>query len=605
MKLDALNKSHIEQAASIIDQQGIPKNYVWSQYHVVVNGKEYPFKHLIRTAYELTTGEQLQFQSNESYRGYVENQLGFEFRYYEGGYNFFQKEELEFYASVYNEDYRTGNDWQKYYAQKIGPINQKLKFLLSQVKPNDFKIRYDGKWLGANSKVSEYLWPRIYFEEDKDIFFNAEVAAYGRFIGFKLDGYFSTTKKLPKSKIKILEEFKENPENKWRWWQISFDDIQNYNWERLIVETRAYFEEQRANHDYLKKLLSKESKIARITWNTNGWIKPSGKTGKSTNPSFENENGFGHEEWLFDGDKVIDGYKYGFLEPINKYRSKYEGQVFDLILYTRESESQKIFWVANLKDVEVLQPEESEKILAHYKKEGWYDEMKADLYNLNLDSDELDTWIKEGAEHLFNVKFKVSQLNEIPTELIPVLDEIEIPSTRYTLLDISAEVQEKIKQICKTGFSFDDSGSEEAELGTKSKRTARKKEIELELKHNILQKEFLKYLQNKYGKEKVKRECTAYGASRIDITRKTDKGFIFYEIKTYNSLRNSIREGMGQLLEYCLYPSVQEAEGIVLVSHVAPSEELKNYLNHIKNFIKLPFSYIHFDIENEEIITEI
>ncbi len=231
--------------------------------------------------------------------------------------------------------------------------------------------------------------------------------------------------------------------------------------------------------------------------------------------------------------------------------------------------------------------------------------MKADLYNLNLDSSQLDTWIKEGAEQLFNVKFRAYQLNEIPTELIPVLDENKIPSNRYTLMDLPIGLQEKIVVGVKTGFSFEDSGSAEADLSAKSKRTGRKREIELELKHNILQTKFLKYLQNKYGKVIVKRECTAYGASRIDVTRKTESGYIFYEIKTYNSLRTSIREGIGQLLEYCLYPNVNEAEGIVLVSHVSPSEEIKNYLHHIKNFINLPFSYIHFDIEQEEIISEI
>ena len=549
MKLESLNRSHIERAAAIIDEQGIPKNYVWSQYYVVVNGKEYPFKHLIRTAHELATGQQLQFQSNDSYRGYVENEMGFEFRYYEGGYNFFTKEELDFYESIYREDYRKSNKDQEHYGRKLYPINAKLKYWLEQIKPEGFKIRYDGRWLGTNTKVVDYLWPRIYKGEDKDIFFNAEVAAYDRFIGFKLDGYHSTTKKLPDSKLKILKEFKEDPKYKWRWWKISFDEIHHYNWERLIAETNKYLSEQITNHDYLKELFSKEFKIARITWNKNGWVKPSGLRGKSTNASFENEHGFGHEEWLFDGDRVIDGYKYGFLEPIHKFRSKYEGQIFDLTLYTRDAESNKSFWVANLKDVEVIPPEESERALNYYKKEGWYDEMKADLYNLNLDPDQLDLWVKDGAHELLNIKFKASQLNEIPAGLIHVLDENDIPSNRYTLMDTPNGLQEDIEDGVKTGFSFESSGSEEADLGTKSKRIGRKREIELELKHNILQAKFLKYLQDKYGKAIVKRECTAYGASRIDITRKTDTGYIFYEIKTYNSLRTSIREGIGQLLE--------------------------------------------------------
>ncbi|PRY87080.1 hypothetical protein [Mongoliibacter ruber] len=604
MKLETLNSTHIEQAATIIDEQGIPKNYVWSQYYVVVNGKEYPFKHLVRTAYELATQEQLQFQSNESYRGYVENELGFEFRYYENGYNFFTKEELEFYSSIVNTDYRTSNPAHQYYGQKLYPIIAKAKYWAEQILLDDFKLKQDGNWLNGHiARIKPYFWPRIYSGEDKDVFFNVEINGSNRFIGYKLDGYFETTKALPDYKIKLLEEYKTLI--KWEWPQISFDQVDEYNWDRLISETREYIQKYLPHHNHLKELLSKESKIARIAWNTNGWVKPSGLTGKSTNASFENEHGFGHEEWLFDGDKVIDGYKYGFLEPIHKYRSKYEGKYFDLALYTRDSESNKSFWVANLKDVKVLTTEESEKVLAYYKQEGWYDEMKSDLYNLNLDQDQLDLWVEDGAHELLNIKFKATQINDIPEELIPVLDDREIKSNRYTLMDVSPSIMELIEEGSKSGFSFEDSGSEEADLASKSIRTGKKKEIELKLKHNILQAKFLKYLQNKYGKALVKRECTSYGALRIDLTRKTNTGFVFYEIKTYNSLRTSIREGIGQLLEYSLYPNVNEAEGIVLVSHVSPSEEVKNYLNHIKNFINIPFSYIHFDIEQEEIITEI
>lgn len=604
MKLSNINSNHIKKAALQIDKEGIPKNYVWSQYYVVVNQKEYPFKYLTRTAFTLASDGDLKFQSNDSYRRYIEG-LGFKFTYYEGGYNFFTKEELAFYVSIYGEDYRKDNPDQSHYGKRLYPINRKLKYWLEQILPEGYNIRYDGKWLGVNSKVSPYLWPRLFKGDDKDVFFNVEVAAYGQFLSFKLDGYYSTTKKLPAYKIELLDNFKNNPVNKWRWFKIPFSDLHAYDWNRLISESKDYLSEQVSNHDYLKKLFSKEKKISRITWNTNGWIKPSGRAGKSTNTSFELEHGFGHEEWLFDGNKIIGGYKYGFLEPIHKHKSKYEGKVYDLSLYTRESESKRSFWVTKLKDVEILTPEESEKILTFYKNEGWYEEMKSSLYNLNLDPSQLDLWVKNGAEHLFNVKFKASQLQEIPNEMVPILDENDIPSNRYTLLNSSVETEKKIEDEIKSGFSFDESGSEEADLETKSKRTGQKRDVELELKHNVLQAKFLKYLQKKYTKSSVKRECTAHGASRIDITRKTQSGYVFYEIKTYNNLKTSIREGIGQLLEYSLFPNVNEAEHIVLVSHVSPTLETKQYLNHLKKFISLPLSYIHFDIDLEEIILEI
>lgn len=603
MKIEELNNNYIKEAALIIDEQGVPKKFVWSQYYVVVNDKEYQLKYLIRLAYQLATNEVLDFQSNDSTRKYIRD-LGFEIRYYEGGYNFFTKEELAFYSSIVNTDYRKANHKQKFYSQKLYPIIAKAKFWAEQILIDGFKLRQDGNWLNGHvARIKPYFWPRIYSGDDIDIFFNVDVNGADNFIGYKLDGYFETTKKLPDYKIKILQEYKKLIN--WEWPRISFENIDEYNWDRLLKESKEYIQKYLSHHNHLKKLLSKESKICRITWNTNGWIKPSGLSGKSNYQSFEKENGFGHEEWLFDGDKIINGYKYGFLEPIHKFRAKYEAKLFDLLLYTRDSDSNQSYWVTTLKDVEVINSEESERVLVHYKNEGWYDEMKSDLYNLSLDSKQLDTWIHEGKEQLFNVKFKASQINEIPDDLILVENPNEISSNRYLLMDFKNEITEKIIEKIKTNFSFDNSGSEEAELESKGKRKGNRKDIELEFKHNLLQKKFLQFLQNKYGRNAVKRECTAYGASRIDITRKTNTGFVFYEIKTYNSLRSSIREGLGQLLEYCLYPNVNEAESIVLVSHVEPSIELKEYLIHIKKFINLPFSYIHFDLDKEKIISEI
>jgi len=605
MKLDILKESHIKQATSIIDEQGTPKDSVWNQYYVVVDGKEYPFKHLVRTAYKLATDETLNFQSNELYRDYVENTLGYEVRFYNGGYNFFTKEELDFYVSICNQDYRKDNPNQSYYATKLYPIIQKLKYWLEQIRPEDFLIRNDGKWLGVNSKVSPYLWPRLYKGDDKDIFYNVEVAAYGKFIGIKLDGYYSTTHKLPDDKIKLLNEFKNNVNNNWYWHKIPFDNLYLYDWNRLISESKQYISSQMDNYNKLKKLFSKEPKISRITWNTQGWVKPSGRAGKSQNPSFEKEHGFGHEEWLFDGDKVIGGYKYGFLEPINKYISKYEGRIFDISLYTRNCDIEKSFWVTTLKNVEVLTKAASAEILQLYIDKGWYQEMLSDLYNINLDADQLDKCIQENSSVLFNVKFTANQLNHISTELIPIDEDNDILSNRYTLMNVSQTVQNKYYELEKTGFSFDDSGSLDIDLAKSGKRKSRSKEIELELKHNLIQQRFLSYLQKKYGKETVKSECKAHGASRIDIVQKTDTGFIFYEIKTYNNLKTSIRESIGQLLEYCLYPNVQEAKKLVLVSHVKPSDELISYFTMIKKIINIPLGYIHFDIEAEEIISEI
>lgn len=443
MKLAPIEPIHLYKAAEIIDKEGIPNDNLWNQYYVVVNKKEYPFKHIVRIAYKLATGNEipLPFQSNKPYRKYIESK-SFKINYYKDGKNFVDK--------------------------------------------------------------------------------NAQVTA----------------------------------------------------------------------------------KIARITWNENQWVKPSGRLGKSKNESYENRHGFGHEEWLFDGDKIIDDFKYGFLEPIHKYRSKYENHIYDISLFTHNNITQESFWVTTLKDVEVLTQEESKKILGVYKKRGWYEEMKNDIYDLYLNPDQLDIWIEKDPSLLFNIKFKASQISNIPSTLIPVSDKKDIPSMRYTLMNIPKSTQNKYNKLADSGFSFE-TGSKTTELTKKSKRVWERKEIELIHKHNELQTKFLKFLQNKYSKDEVKRECKAYGASRIDIVRKTKTGFIFYELKTYNNLKTSIRESLGQLFEYCFYPNVKEAQEIVLVSHIYPSEDLILYLNLLKKMISIPFSYMTFDLDKEEITFEV
>jgi hypothetical protein len=59
--------------------------------------------------------------------------------------------------------------------------------------------------------------------------------------------------------------------------------------------------------------------ISRICYNKAGWARPSGSEGKSrSDNAFEGEFGYGHEEWLFNRDYLleVDGvrWKYAYLQ---------------------------------------------------------------------------------------------------------------------------------------------------------------------------------------------------------------------------------------------------------------------------------------------------
>ena len=109
-------------------------------------------------------------------------------------------------------------------------------------------------------------------------------------------------------------------------------------------------------------------KIARICWNTNGWTCPSGRIGKSKNKdSYEYKYGFGHEEWLFDIAKTINGYHYGHIQAVASYK---ENLSFDLSLFTINDKTKQRYWVGEILDVEPVFNKEAKTILSEYKKKG-------------------------------------------------------------------------------------------------------------------------------------------------------------------------------------------------------------------------------------------
>ena len=146
-------------------------------------------------------------------------------------------------------------------------------------------------------------------------------------------------------------------------------------------------------------------KLVRICWNTNGWTEPSGYLGKSKDRnSHEGKYGFGNEEWLFDFSKTINNYHYGFLQPFKTKNHKHDSKIFDIQLYTIDGETQKRYWVGEVKNLEVLSKEEANYIYKEYKKNGWLDEMEQQVEYSGGTKDDFSNW--SGVDVL-NVKFRI------------------------------------------------------------------------------------------------------------------------------------------------------------------------------------------------------
>jgi hypothetical protein len=344
----------------------------------------------------------------------------------------------------------------------------------------------------------------------------------------------------------------------------------------------------------------KENRISRICWNDNDWEQPSGKHGKSgTANSHENEKGFGYEEWLFDFEKIIDGYHYAFLQPVQKGRNNFLHSLFDVKLYSRNSETGELFWVGIIKDLEVITNEESVKAHNKYKKSGWLNEMAKQLKENNANSDDI---IINEPYYCFNVRFRPENAKLFdPYKTIEDFDK-KVGTYHYVFVKdktinnttIPNEVLQNRNFIFKPGISDK----------SEKDRNFKRKKISRQIKpiHDKLQNALYEILVCKYGKDNVGVETNTGNSNRIDVCLKTEKEFTLYEVKSYPSVMTSIRVAIGQLMEYAYYPNpISNLKELIIVSHLPIEKEDKEYLKIIRYTTKIKVYYQSLDLETKEL----
>lgn len=338
-----------------------------------------------------------------------------------------------------------------------------------------------------------------------------------------------------------------------------------------------------------------EEKISRLTYNTNGWIYPSGREGKSKTNNYESDNGYGHEEWLLDFTKIIEDFKYGYLEPINKNFKKYLGKTFNIFLYTIDSNTKEKFWIGKLNNVEVIDEKMAEEIKTIYKDKGWYQEMKQDLEKLKLINDHLDKW--KGAS-LFNVRFKKRDYEKFPERTLISSEDNSVSAYYYVLLNISNEP----KIITDADGKFilgrcNPNGRSEATTLTKK---FEEKSVQYPFIHHQISRALEETLKKDF--DEVYAENKTGFKTCIDLVARKGKKINFYEIKTYNDVRTCIRQAIGQLLEYSYFPNRKNADEIFIVTpHEIVDSNMIEYIKNLRKNVGLPINYIFYDLKNKRI----
>lgn len=524
---------------------------------------------------------------------------------------FFDIEDITLLMEVGGRKYEKNNPiHQKKGRQLKNEVWEKTLYwkdlVISQLrKYNYVKTRSIRRWQNSGSFM-RYTWAQIFKQgdEQKGIYFTVGAGQQGLNYQFDYQHIDNTSIKLRTNQKAICESLIKKTNNTRI--SIPIDKLHEYTWERLVKETVDFIIKYTPLYDeVIKKVFNlNQKRIARITYNTAGWIEPSGKYGKSKSKnSHEFNYGYGHEEWLFDLAKTYKGYHYAFLEPIRKQYQAYEDKTFDIVLYTINSETKQRYFVGEIANVKVLTKDQAEEVYSYYEKTGWLFEMEQQIIDKNINPDGFSNW--KGL-NLFNIRFKISDIKQSESLDTPIPPHNPIHNlNRYSLIHYKEEygLTENVDKVDTYNFAAAKDTIPPATGGIiKTKEYERQpKTVEIEYLHQAISDGLLAKLKSE--SRKVKKEVDAgYGNNRIDLVEQVPDGDIFYEIKTYPSLKTSIRVAIGQLLEYSMWTEKNKAKELIVVTQPTPdAEAVKIYFAHIRKTYNIPLYYQSFDIETKEL----
>jgi hypothetical protein len=146
-----------------------------------------------------------------------------------------------------------------------------------------------------------------------------------------------------------------------------------------------------------------------------------------------------------------------------------------------------------------------------------------------------------------------------------------------------------VNAVAEGGFRFQPGVRDRAPATT---ATLAERELNVSLKHNILQAALCRRLISEFGPENVGDEQATGLGTKIDVVlRRSEDEFWYYEIKTALSPRACLREAFGQLLEYAYWPGSREAKRLIICGETALDDEGNKYLQRLRERFRLPIEY--------------
>jgi len=323
-------------------------------------------------------------------------------------------------------------------------------------------------------------------------------------------------------------------------------------------------------------------KLARISYNSCGWLKPTGDARKYEAPgTYNHEHGFGHEDWLFRAEWQVDGWRYAFIEGVNKsHRRLVEArEPVDLTLFTIQPDRRRRY-VATIRAVECLDGRQAADALSAFRERGWLGTMLDEIAKAGGNAAALGN--AEWAKHVLNVRFRLENLARFDPDEFVLADDPVMRLNRYTLYDLAAPTQKSSAASPRRRR-----GEETAPAGHPFLRRATAP-VECTPEHARMQAKLLTELRAEFPAARIVRE-----EDFVDVTLGTETELLLFEIKSDLEPRVVIRKALGQLLEYAFHPQREHPlpPRLVIVGRCPLTSTDKRYVEHLRNNFSLPLEY--------------
>ena len=320
-------------------------------------------------------------------------------------------------------------------------------------------------------------------------------------------------------------------------------------------------------------------RITRIAFNSAGWRQPTGEAAEHEQSGTYNElNKFGHEDWLFRNEWVLDGWRYTFLQGVGKSRRALLriNEPFDVTLFTVEP-SKRRRYVARIREAEALSDEQANEAVAAFRAAGWIGTMEEEIRQIGGNASALGD--ARWAAHLLNVRFRRENVDHLPPDIYAGSEDPIAFRHRYQLYKLG-------NKLTAPEWSSPAGSALPPIVQSAFRRAVGPTTISPE--HARMQATLMRELTEENPGARVVREI-----DYIDVLVETRDALCLYEIKSDLAPRTVIRLAIGQLLEYAyrLANPKQKRIELVIVGREELSASESGYLEHLRIQHRLPLQY--------------